>query len=281
MLLDNMIDIIPALASATIWAVSPIYYRDYLMKSNAIKINFYRLLYASLGLFLPFIVFGFNYAIIYGSLSGLLTLAVGDTLYLISIREVGASIAAPVAYTYVLLIQFVAIFLGEPLTINRIASSMIIILGIYMLSDSKGSARKKGILIALLAALLWTVGQSSIKLATMGNVNPLSIAFARTTTAMFALGLYMLINKKNTFSAKIDKKHHILLAIISISDLGLGSALYIYSIGMIGLTITIILTSISPLLTQIASKILGKESPSIRDIVAGFLIVTALIIAVI
>jgi DME family drug/metabolite transporter len=275
-----MIDIIPALASATIWAISPIYYRDYLVKNHAIKVNFYRLFYASLGLLLPFIMFGFNYSIIYGSLSGLLTLAAGDTLYLISIREIGASIAAPVAYTYVLLIQFVAIFLGEPLTINRIVSSMIIILGIYILSDSKGSARKKGIFIALLAALLWTVGQSSIKLATMGNVNPLSIAFARTTTAMSALGFYMLINKKNKFNATIDKKHHVLLAIISISDLGLGSALYIYSIGVIGLTITIILTSVSPLLTQIASKILGKESPSIRDIIAGFLIVTALIIAV-
>ncbi|MEM3832676.1 MAG: DMT family transporter [Thermoprotei archaeon] len=276
-----MIDPIPALGTAVIWAISPIYYRDYLVINDVVRINFYRLFYASLGLFLPFIIFGFNDAIIYGSLSGLLTLAVGDTLYLFSIREVGASIAAPVAYTYVLLIQFTAVFLGEQLTINRVVSSMIIILGIYMLSDSKGSARRKGIVMALLTALLWTVGQSSIKLATMGYINPLSIAFARTTTAMSALGLYMLINRKNRFNAKIDKKHHILLATISISDLGLGSALYIYSIGIIGLTITIILTSVSPLLTQIVSKILGKENPSTRDVIAGFLIVTALIIAVI
>ncbi len=275
-----MIDVTPALVSAFIWAISPIYYRDYLMRNSAIKVNFYRLLYASLGLLLPFLLFKFNSAIIYGALSGLLTLAIGDTLYLISIREIGASIAAPVAYTYVLLIQFAGIFLGEPLTINRIISSIIIVLGIYMLSDSKGSIRKRGIITALFAALLWTIGQSSIKLATMGNMHPLSIAFARTLTAMAALGLYMLINKDHE-QMNIDKKHHTLLAVISISDLGLGSALYIYSIGLIGLTITIILTSISPLITQIASKILGKEAPSVRDIIAGSLIVAALIIAVI
>lgn len=274
---------IPALSAAIIWAISPIYYRDYLFAHDVSKINFYRLLYASAVLFLPFIVFGFNSAIIYGALSGLLTLAIGDTLYLLSIRDVGASIAAPVAYTYVLLIQFAAIFLGEVITINQIIGSILIIIGIYMLSNHRGSARKKGIMIALLAALVWTIGQSSIKLATLGNINPFSIAFARTSTAALILGVYMLINKnkKQINNETLSKRKHLTLAIISISDLGLGSALYIYSIGTIGLAITIILTSISPLITQIASKLLGKETPSIRDIIAGSIIVIAIIISTI
>ncbi len=276
-----MINPIPALSAAIIWAVSPIYYRDYLVMSNVVKVNFYRLLYASLALLLPFIIFGFNSAIVYGALSGLLTLAIGDTLYLLSIRDVGASIAAPVAYTYVLLIQFAAVFLGESISVNQIIGSILIIIGIYMLSNHRGSARKKGIIIALLAALTWTIGQSSIKLATLGNINPFSIAFARTFTAMSVLGLFTLINRneKHANSVVIGKKKHLSLAIISISDLGVGSALYIYSIGTIGLAITIILTSVSPLITQIASRILGKEAPSIKDIIAGSIIVFAIIVS--
>jgi hypothetical protein len=53
----------------------------------------------------------------------------------------------------------------------------------------------------------------------------------------------------------------------------------VYSIGVAGLTTTIILTSISPLVTQVVSKAMGKEAPSRRDITASLVIVMALIVA--
>lgn len=271
---------LPALIAAIIWAVSPICYKGYLAKNSTIKVNFLRLFYASLFLLAPFLYFGFNQAIIYGALSGLLSLALGDTLYLISIETAGASVAAPVSYTHVFLVQFVAVFLGEPLKFNYIITSVLIIVGIYLLSDSKDLKRMKGIIAALLAAFSWTLGQAMIKLATVAELNPMSITFARVSSAMMIMGLYTLI-KRPSYSLTVADKQYLPLALVSILDLGLGSTLYVYSVGVLGLTTTIILTSISPVLTQIASKILGKEAPSKKDILAGFIIVMALILSII
>lgn len=269
---------LPALLAAIIWAVSPICYKEYLAEESTIKINFLRLFYASLFLFVPFLYFKFNQMIIYGVLSGLLSLAVGDTLYLLSIEVAGASIAAPVSYTYVFFIQFVATFFGEPLRLNYIVSSTLIIAGVYLLSGTKNIKRLKGVVIALLAALFWTIGQAIIKIATLAELNPMSIAFARVSSAMVLLGVYILIRRSN-YNLKITSKRYLPLAIVAILDLGLGSSLYVYSIGAAGLATTIILTSISPLITQVVSKAIGKEAPSGKDLVASLLIVTALIIA--
>ena len=71
------------------------------------------------------------------------------------------------------------------------------------------------------------------------------------------------------------------LALVSISDLALGSAIYVYSVSTTGLVLTVILTSLSPFLTQVFSKLLGKETPTNMDILAGFLIVLALVIVTI
>jgi drug/metabolite transporter, DME family len=56
--------------------------------------------------------------------------------------------------------------------------------------------------------------------------------------------------------------------------------LFVYSVSTIGVALTVILTSVSPLLTQIFARALGKESPSPRDFVGGILIVAALVLAV-
>jgi DME family drug/metabolite transporter len=271
---------LPALLAATIWAVSPICYKDYLVKNSPIKINFLRLFYASLFLAVPFLYFGFNQAIVYGALSGLLSLAIGDSLYLLSIETTGASIAAPVSYTYVFLIQFVATFFGESLRFNYVVGSLLIVIGIYLLSDRKNVKRMKGVILALLSALFWTMGQAVIKVATTAKLNPVSIAFVRVSSAMIAMSIFMLIKKSDNNFAIITKQH-LPLAAISILDLGLGSTLYVYSIGAVGLTTTIILTSISPLITQVVSKLLGKEAPSRRDLVASLFIVVALIVTVV
>jgi DME family drug/metabolite transporter len=67
---------------------------------------------------------------------------------------------------------------------------------------------------------------------------------------------------------------------IIVSDLAMGSMLFVYSVSTIGVALTVILTSLSPLLTQLFARALGKESPSPKDFVGGVLIVAALILAV-
>lgn len=273
----SLIAILPAL----IWAIVPLIYKEFIGKNSAIKINFYRMLYASLVLFIPFILFGYNEGIFFGIISGILTLAIGDSFYLLAIRKIGASIAAPTAYTYVFFSQFAALSLGEKVTLNYFISSILIISGVFILSRTgKSEVRFLGILIALSASLFWTLGQSMIKMATIQTMNYLSIAFARTFSACILLGIASYINERE-LSLKVGMKKNAILAIASICDLAIGSSLFILSIALAGLGITVIVTSLSPLITQLIAKISGKENPEINDIFGGLLIVAGVMISLI
>jgi DME family drug/metabolite transporter len=57
-----------------------------------------------------------------------------------------------------------------------------------------------------------------------------------------------------------------------------GSVFYVYSVSLVGIALTAILTSLSPLLTQVLSRALGKEMPSRKDYGGGILIVGALVL---
>jgi DME family drug/metabolite transporter len=271
----SLISVLPAL----IWSIVPIVYKDYLFSNSTFTVNFYRMLFASLALSIPFIIFGFNEGIIYGMLSGILTLAIGDTFYLFAIRKIGASIATPISYTYVFFSQIAAFLLGEKITFLYFISSFLIIFGVFLFSKGdKTEKRLAGIFLSLLAATFWTLGQSMIRLATVYNMNPISIAFTRTSSACLVLGI---ISKLKNGSLKINSsiKGKIILALASISDLALGSSLFILSIALAGLGITIIVTSLSPLFTQLIAKISGRESPRRKDILGGIFVVSALIIS--
>ncbi|WP_243676316.1 EamA family transporter [Vulcanisaeta distributa] len=125
-----------------------------------------------------------------GSLSGLLSLVIGDSLYLFSINySGGVSIAAPVSYTYIPLTVVFAVFLGEQLTITKLLASILLIPGVYLLSRSGSSRREiKGLFLGLGAALAWAAGQSMIKVADItGGLNPISIAFTRVAAAGIVL----------------------------------------------------------------------------------------------
>jgi DME family drug/metabolite transporter len=277
-----MVNPIPALIPAIIWALTPIYYRVYLGKFDLLTLNFVRTTVGAAALLFPAIFFGFNQTLFLAMVSGVVTLAVGDSLFLVAIREAGASIAAPVVYTYVLLIQLTASFVGESVPFINIISALLIILGILLLSRGGGGKPKfRGIAVALGASLVWTVGQELIKAATNAGGNFFAVAFARDGSAAVALGVVLLL-RGGPFGWKVrgTTKDLAYLSVVGVTDLAIGSALYVYSISAIGLAITVILTSVSPFLTQILSRALGKETPSKLDYAGGALIVLALVLAV-
>src|SRR5437867_13252212 len=74
-----------------VWGLTPILYRSYLERMSATRMNLLRTSSASLFLLIPFLALGLNSNLGYGAASGLLTLAVGDTLFFVSMRLVGAS----------------------------------------------------------------------------------------------------------------------------------------------------------------------------------------------
>jgi DME family drug/metabolite transporter len=270
-----------ALIPAVIWAFSPIYYRVFLGKFDFLSLNLIRTSLASVVLLVPALYFGFNQSIYYALLSGSVTLAVGDSLFLLSIRETGASVAAPVIYTYVLFVQLTASFVGENVPLVNFASAGLVILGVYVLSRGGGNKpRAKGIALAFAGGLAWTAGQDLIALATGAGGNVVSVAFLRNFAAALALAVAVLATRRYKNWPRLALREFSFVAFIAITDLVVGSLVFIYSVATSGVALTVIVTSVSPFLTQVFSRAMGKESPSNMDFAGGALIVAALILAV-
>ena len=276
-----MFEAIYAIIPAFIWAFSPIYYRVFMTRFDYLTLNLLRTSLAASVLAIPALYFGFNEAFLYALASGVITLTVGDSLFLLGIREMGASIAAPVVYTYVLLIQLTAPMVGEFVPIVNVIAALMVVAGVFVLSrGGGGTPRARGIVFALAASVVWTVGQDLISVATSSGGNFVTVAFGRNFAAAVGLGVAVLATGRlKKWPSGVSAKEFGFLAVIAITDLVLGSVLYIYSVSLVGVALTAILTSLSPLLTQVFSRALGKERPTRMDYAGGALIVAALVIA--
>ncbi len=276
-----MLEPLYAFIPAVIWSISPIYYRVFMKRFDFLTLNLVRTSLASVVLAIPAIYFGFGTGLSYALLSGVVTLTVGDTLFLLGIREMGASVAAPVVYTYVLLIQLTAPSLGEVVPYSNLVAALMVIAGVYVLSRGGGGLpRAKGIAFALGASVVWAAGQDLIRVATNAGGNVVAITFDRNFAAALGLGVAVLATGRfRKWPRMVTPKEFGFVAFIAITDLAVGSLLYVYSVSLIGIALTAILTSLSPLLTQVFSKALGKEAPSNRDYAGGVLIVAALVVA--
>jgi DME family drug/metabolite transporter len=271
-----------ALIPAVIWAFSPIYYRGFMKRFDFLLLNLLRTSMASLALLVPVLIVGFGGGVLDALLSGAITLACGDTLYLLSVRETGASVAAPVVYTYVLFVQLTATFVGEVVPVSNYLAAAMVIVGVFLLSrGGSGRPRAKGIAFGLAAGLVWTAGQDLIRVATNAGGNVLVVTFCRNVAAAIALGCAVLVTRRTRrWPSGVTRREMGFLAFIALTDLAVGSFLYIYSVSLIGIALTVIMTSLSPFLTQLFSKLLGKESPTAVDFAGGAVIVVALILAV-
>lgn len=277
-----MINPVYALIPSLIWALSPIYYGTFMRKFDFLVLNLTRTSLASLVLVVPAVYYSFDGGVYYALLSGAVTLAVGDSLFLLSIIEMGASIAAPVAYVYVLFVQLTATTVGENVPYTNLVAAAMVLAGVYVLSRGGGKPRAKGMTLGLGAAIVWTVGQDMIRLATNAGGSVVMVAFSRNFAAALALAAAVLATGRfRLWPSDLARKDLGVLAVVIISDLVVGSLLYIYSISVVGVAATVILTSLSPMLTQVFSKAMGKESPSGKDFAGGALIVSAVVLAVV
>jgi DME family drug/metabolite transporter len=271
-----------ALVAALIWAFSPIYYRGFLGRFDFLSFNFLRTSTASAVLILPALYYWSSTGLGFAVPSGVITLACGDSFFLLSIRETGASVAAPVVYTYVLMVQLVGVALGQVVPYANFVAAVMVVAGVYILSKGgEGKPRARGIALALSAGVFWTIGQELIQLATGAGGNIVVVTFVRNASAAVALGVAFLLTRKGrTWPSGLAAKDYGFVLVIIISDLVVGSTLFVYSISTIGVALSVILTSVSPLLTQVFARALGKESPSTKDFAGGVLIVAALVLAV-
>lgn len=277
-------NVFPALATCIIWSLSIVLYKRFSKTIPVIKINIFRLLGSILVLFPACILLGYllwNMGVIYAALSGVLALAIGDTLYIYSSSIVGVSIAAPIAYLYVIIVQFLAITYGEALTLGKIIAALLAVISIFLITsgsiDVKVRKRKFiGIFLALITCFAWSLGQVVLKPATE-FLNPLEVTLIRALAGFIALLiLYPLLitrlRSENYVKSINDFKTFFYILLIGALDLALGSYLFVYSIASIGVDYTVIITGTIPVIAQLFANIIEKERLTIRHILSSILV---------
>jgi len=201
--------------------------------------------------------------------------ALGDTLYLISLKHIGVAHAVPLTYSYPLFLVPMSMFiLREPFTLNIAAGTVLIVLAVWLLSGQgklqlNGSA-KLGFIAGVSTAICWALGVTLFKLI-VESFDPVFAAFFKILIVLPFLAAYLKVfGSRDSSSLAPPKMSEVIAAMMGgIISVGLGDMIY-----LVGLSLTQANTAV-PLgsSTPIFSAIFLKERLTSRSIISSVLVV--------
>ena len=188
----------------------------------------------------------------------------GDTLFLVAIRDAGVAVGHPVSYTYSLFVVVFAYFLlQEPVNIWTFISAIFIILGVFLLffkaEKSESKHMVKGLIAAILASFSWSISMIILKIILL-SVPPILLNPIRLLVLNIIIWMLISVNKmKRSELRSIDKKTLVILSIGGFFAIGLGTLLFLFAMNLIGAAKTTIIASSSPLFSTVFGITILKE----------------------
>lgn len=293
-----MIGELAALGAALSWTVSAMLYKRALQETKPVSANIVRLSCTSAILLLLVAVVGrFSvltnlplYAVALASVSGVIGLGFGDTLYLMSLNTIGVARAVPLSCTYPLFSLMWQVFLlSKPISLSVVLGAVTIVTGIWLLGlDGKPEAEAtrrpllvRGLVFALATAVLWSVSITMIDVSvTLPETGTLDSAFAINTLRVTAIALCLLVS-----APLVDRSHGILnmnrntliaLVLGGIVALGVGWFLLAFSFLQTSAARAIPVSSTTPLFSTLSGVLLLHERVTARNALGSIAIVAGI-----
>lgn len=270
---------VAALLSALVWAVNGLILRTQSAKlppavMNAVRCTVSAVFFWSL---LPFDPAGLDY----GSVTGeewvrlfaalLIGIGCGDMIYLMSIRDIGVSRTLALTGIFPLTtLLFEQLLLDVPLRPTFAAGALMVTAGVMSLAGGRvtealdDSARmKRGVLIALTAAVMW--GFSTVLLKTaIGHMTPVQANSIRMPfIALVFFGLWR-VTRGTQRMRDFDRRSFVWVGATGLLGMGIGSFLYLFALQAIGPSKTATLSSATPIFGTILAVAVLKEKLSVR-----------------
>ncbi len=261
------------------FGLSPLFYK-YATNSgiNPFVINWMRsigALFLTLTLLPIFVPFSFPniYGWILVILISIIGPFLGDTIYMSSMKYIDLSYASPLSSTYPLfLIVFSIIFSSQIPGILEITGSILVISGIFVSQVKREKISKTGFTLALIAALLYAIAIYLIGIA-LNIINAYLLTILRILFTIIFL-TPLTVNKNIPKSPKL----WLLLSIGGFFGIGISYVFMLLAILDIGVVLTGIISSASPMITIILSILIFRESREIKKLVGIALIMSGLFI---
>jgi len=291
-----MIGELAALGAALSWTISAILYKKALAEAKPVSANIVRCACTSLILVVFLVGIGkFNiltslpsYAIVLASISGIIGLGLGDTLYMTSLKLIGVARAVPITCTYPLFnLLLTALLLEENVTFSIVLGAAAIVFGIWLLSHETDSGKTqvkrtvfvKGLVYALATAIIWSVSITMIDVAvTLPETSSLDNALAINTVRLVAVAAILLM-----FSPAIDRKLDFIrmskatlasLVLGGVVALGVGWFLLTFSFLNISEAIAVPISSTTPLFSTLSGVIFLRERVTARNAIGSIITVS-------
>jgi len=272
-----------ALLTAFAWAATATILKFLTAKIDTLSLNALRLWFGSV----PILSFVFMWGrgsdfihtpflpLFFVAISGILALAIGDTIFIKSLTFIDASRAFPITQcTFLLLTMTVSLlFLQESFTWINIVGAVFVMLGVYLVAvlgkgaktSSYGGTNVKGVTLALIASLAWTAGAVTLKLG-VTEMDAFVAAAIRTPASAIAMtGLIMTRSRKREIlQFKKYGRCNIALAFgTGALSYAVASVSYAAAMQLIGAGKTVVITAVAPIFILPFSIVFLKEQPTI------------------
>ncbi|NVM25934.1 MAG: DMT family transporter [Desulfobacterales bacterium] len=289
-----------AILTALAWAGSSIILKSLTAKIDTLSLNTLRLWVGSVILlaFIPLSGRGADFLhtpflpLVYVIASGIIAMAIGDSIYIESLSVLDASIAFPIAQCSfpVLTVLVAVLLLGETFTWITGAGTVLVVLGIYLIAAAGKRAKvsrvqetvsEKGVIFALMAAAAWTTAAATLKIG-VTDMDAFVAAGIRIPASAIVLSLLALRRrKKGTLQFKEYGHRSIALAAAAgILTYGVAAVGYVTAIQLIGVGRTVLLTTTAPLFVLPFSILILKETPTRYTIAGTFVCVAGICLVV-
>ena len=288
-----MIGELAALGAAVSWTVSAVLYKKALMQAKPVSANIIRLTCTAVVLLALLVVLGKTEVImslpqnviVLAIVSGVIGLGVGDTLYMMSLRDVGVARAVPITCTYPLFNLLWAVLLaGEAVTFPVVLGAVIIVLGIWLLSqaDQTGESKLqtrtlyKGLTLALATAVVWSVSIAMMNMAvkeTPDLDHALAINVVRVMAVAVTFFAVSPVMDRGLGFLKMNRKTIATLITGGIVALGLGWFFLSYSFVETLESRAVPISSTTPLFSTLTSIVLLHEKVTAKNAAGSTIIV--------
>lgn len=214
-----------------------------------------------------------------------IAIVVGDTFYMIALRNVGVSIGYPISFMYPVFIAFLASFiLEEVITLTLIVSLFLASTGVWLVSyktsEQKTPLGKRKLILGVVSALgasgCWAVAIVIFRIS-VKTADPLAVD-ALKILLLLIIFLPLLLVKFNDIKVNVHRKTFFVLSLGGILGIGVGDWFLYISLAEIGAARATALTTSAPLLSLFLAVLALKEKVSKKQFLGTILIIIGVVL---
>jgi len=276
------------ITAALCWALGASLYKKGMLNVGPVTLNLFRSLPATVYAFLALYLLGKwiflseldMVSLAYISISSLLVLAAGDTLYFIGLKSVGVAKTVPIAYSYSIFVALISTtFLGESMTASILLGTVAVVLGVWLVAGraenkvSENGTQKLGVLAALGTSVCWACGLVLFKVI-LANIDPFVLASVRMLLLLPVLGVFTIFPSETRSSIRhLTRSNILIIGLGGLISLGIGDTLLYLGLETAKANVVAPLASTTPLFATIIAISFLKERVSRKVVVGTFLVI--------